>query len=71
MMGRQKGVALDIGIDEGTLKAKKLKKFEEFKQKKLQEEELRQQRQRDKSPQPPQKKLEQQAQLKPGAKKTG
>ena len=50
MMGRQKGVALDIGIDEGTLKAKKLKKFEEFKQKKLQEEELRQQKQRDKSP---------------------
>jgi hypothetical protein len=28
---RQKGIALDIGIDEGTMKARKLKKLEEFK----------------------------------------
>eukprot|EP00347_Sterkiella_histriomuscorum_P003400 403364443 len=45
----QKGIALDFGLDEGTIKERKLKKFEELKQRKLQEMEERKQQMRDKS----------------------
>eukprot|EP00347_Sterkiella_histriomuscorum_P022823 403337017 len=45
----QKGIALDFGMDEGTIKERKLKKFEELKQRKLQEMEERKQQMRDKS----------------------
>lgn len=37
----KKGVALDIGLDEGSLKERKLKKFEDLKRRKLEEMERR------------------------------
>ncbi|CDW86206.1 UNKNOWN [Stylonychia lemnae] len=41
----QKGIALDFGIDEGTIKERKMKKFEELRQRKLLEEQKRKQQQ--------------------------
>ena len=43
----QKGIAIEVGIDEGTIKEKKMRKFEEFKKRKMQEE-LQRRQDRDK-----------------------